>query len=98
MYHYDSMPLFAYSAGRWLSSVSARAFGVQLAAREIGQPLARPAGQVVLESYRAARRIPVVVMLSHDKSRCWRHGALTWKFCLVDLSCLCCRQPPTARI
>lgn len=77
VYRYDGMPLFAYGAGRWLSSIERQErFGVQLAAREIGPAAERGRqGEVVLESYRAARRMPVVVMLSHDK----KHVLATWR-------------------
>lgn len=77
VYRYDGVPLFAYGSGAWLSSIERQErFGVQLAAQEIG-PTAerRRQGEPMLESYRAARRMPVVVMLSQGK----KHVLSSWR-------------------
>lgn len=71
VYRYDGVPLFAYGEGSWLSTIERQErFGVQLAAQEIGPASARlRLGEPVLESYRAARRMPVVVVVSESRER-----------------------------
>lgn len=71
VYRYDGVPLFAYGSGQWLTTVERQdRFGVQLAAREIGPAAERlRLGEPVLESYRAARRMPVVVVAAENRAR-----------------------------
>lgn len=87
VYRYDGVPLFAYGSGNWLSSIERQErFGVQLAEREIGPAAERLRNRTpVMESYRAARRMPLVVMLSQDKAQMlqeWRQDLelLLWIF------------------
>ena len=87
VYRYDGVPLFAYGSGHWLTSIERQErFGVQLAEREIGVAAERLRNSTpVMESYRAARRMPLVVMLSQDKAQMlqdWRQDLelLLWIF------------------
>ncbi len=87
VYRYDGVPLFAYGSGLWLSAIERQErFGVQLAEREIGQAAERLRNRTpVMESYRAARRMPLVVMLSQNKAQMlqdWRQDLelLLWIF------------------